>query len=140
MPPVNANNSAGSAGSRPRVLDVGQCNPDHASILNLLTDRFDVDVDRVMFVDEAMDALSRREYALVLVNRLIFDDGSPGMALVHQMKADPKLKGTPVMLVSNYPEAQAEAVAAGAAEGFGKAQVGTPDTAAKLAKFLPRRA
>lgn len=123
-----------------RVLSVGQCSPDEAGLRYLLTDRFDVDVDAVMFVEDALDALSRRRYDLVLVNRLIFDDNSPGIDLVHRMRADPKYADVPVMMVSNYADAQAQAVKAGALPGFGKAELGREQTAEKLAKVLRARA
>jgi CheY-like chemotaxis protein len=122
-----------------RVLDVGNCDPDHHSIRSMLTGHFAVEVDRVMFVDEALAALRRSEYDLVLVNRLIFDDGSDGIALVRAMRGDPAQK-TPVMLVSNFDDAQQAAVAAGAARGFGKASLGTATTLALLGRFLPARA
>ena len=44
--------------------------------------------------------------------------GLDGLALCRRLKADPKLARVPVMLVSNYPEVQAAAVAAGLAGGF----------------------
>lgn len=105
----------------------------------MLTQHFDVSVDRVMFVDEALAALRLSLYDLVLVNRLIFADSSEGMALVRAVRGDPAQK-TPVMLVSNFDDAQETAVAAGAARGFGKASLAMPDTLARLARFLPARA
>jgi hypothetical protein len=42
----------------------------------------------------------------------------------------------PVMLVSNYEDAQREAVAAGAQPGFGKAALGQPQTLARLKEVL----
>lgn len=124
---------------KPRVLDVGQCNPDHRGIRRMLTRHFDVDVDRIMFVDEAMAQLAKQEYALVLVNRLIFNDGSDGNELIRQMKANDGLNGVPIMLISNYQDAQDRAVAAGAIPGFGKAELGDPESVTKLAAYLPRK-
>ena len=123
-----------------RVLDVGNCDPDHGSILRLLTENFAVEVDRVMFVPEALSALKSRPYALVLVNRQIFADGSPGLPLVTAMQQDPTLRATPVMVVSNFADAQAAAVAAGARPGFGKAALQPAETRSRLAEFLPARA
>ncbi len=120
-----------------RVLDVGNCDPDHAAIRGLLTRAFAVEVDRVMFVAEALAAAARQPYALVLVNRLIFADGSDGLELVKALRADPRHRQTPVMMVSNHADAQARAVAAGASPGFGKAALGDPQTVARLAAFLP---
>ncbi len=121
---------------RRRVLDVGQCNPDHRAIRLAIEGRFDVEFDRVMFVDEAVEAMRRARYDLVLVNRLIFDDNSDGMELIRQAKRDERLRDVPIMLVSNYAEAQSAAVDAGAERGFGKAELHDPDTHERLARFL----
>ena len=47
-------------------------------------------------------------------------------------------RGVPVMLISNYPEAQEKAVSDGAVRGFGKAVLDDPATVELLAAFLPR--
>lgn len=122
-----------------KVLDVGNCSPDHGLISAMLTRHFDVTVDRVMFVNEAIERMRRSRYDLVLFNRLIFEDGSEGIELLHQAKADPSLKDTPVMMVSNFPEAQAASVAAGGVPGFGKAAINQPETIRLLARYLPKR-
>jgi hypothetical protein len=58
------------------------------------------------------------------------------MDLIKRVKADPQLQSVPVMLVSNYEDAQAEAVAAGAAVGFGKAALGRPQMLERVKPFL----
>ncbi|MFN0135407.1 MAG: hypothetical protein ACKVS9_04730 [Phycisphaerae bacterium] len=73
----------------------------------------------------------------MLINRLIFADDSDGLVLVRAMQADEKLRRTPVMMISNFADAQARAVLAGAVSGFGKATVGTPETLDRLAQYLP---
>lgn len=123
----------------PRVLDVGNCDADHAAIRGLLTRHFDVSVERVMFVAQALAALRQGAYALVLVNRRIFADDSDGLALVSAMRDDAALSATPVMLVSNYADAQARAVAAGAVPGFGKAALSAAATVERLRGYLPSR-
>ena len=123
-----------------RVLDVGQCRPDHSGIRALLTRHFDVEVDQVMFVDQAIAQLGKQAYALVLVNRLIFDDGSDGGELIRQMKADDRTRDVPVMLISNYQDAQDQAVADGAVPGFGKSQLYDSESVDKLAAHLPAKA
>ena len=120
-----------------RVLDVGNCDPDHAAIRALLSRNFAVAIDRVMFVPEALAALRKVSYALVLVNRRIFTDDSDGLPLITSMHSDPALAKTPVMMISNYPDAQARAVAAGAVPGFGKAAVTAPKTIELLRGYLP---
>lgn len=101
---------------------------------------FDVEVERVMFVHEAQAALARQRFHLVLVNRLVFADQSEGLTLVHWMKRHGNASDTPVMLVSNFAEAQRAAVESGAEHGFGKAAIGHAETLARLGRHLPRRA
>lgn len=122
---------------RASVLNVGNCDPDHGMIHRMLTEHFDVDVDRVMFIEQALERMRGRSYDLVLVNRLIFEDGSEGRTLVRRAKADTALSKTPIMLVSNFPEAQAAAVAEGAERGFGKDALFQAETLERLASFLP---
>ena len=124
--------------SKLRVLDVGNCDPDHHAIRSLLIRHFDVDVDRVMFVPEAEAAIGSERYALVFVNRRIFADDSDGMALVRAMQARSG-EVPPIMLVSNFEESQAAAVASGAVRGFGKATLADVETVERLGAFLPRR-
>jgi CheY-like chemotaxis protein len=118
------------------VLDVGNCDPDHSAIRRMLEQHFDVRIERVMFVDEALEAMRRERFDLVLFNRLIFEDGSEGIELLRRAKADPILRDTPIMMVSNLAEAQAASVAAGGVEGFGKASLDAPRTRALLGPYL----
>jgi len=119
-----------------RVLSVGQCGPDHAAISRLLRNQFKAEVVTADSAAEAFDLLRQGPFALVLVNRKLDLDYTDGLAIIEQMKADPALSATPAMLVTNYPEHQATAIAAGAEPGFGKQELARPETAAKLAKFL----
>jgi two-component system chemotaxis response regulator CheY len=86
--------------------------------------------------DEALDRLRREKFDLVLVNRVFDANGSAGLDLIHAVKADDQLRDVPVMLVSNYASAQAEATAAGAAPGFGKAALGGAALRERLEPFL----
>ena len=119
------------------MLDVGQCGADHSSIQMRIAAHFDAVVDRARSVEDALRAMRQRRYDLVLVNRVIFADGGDGLELIRQVRQDPALADVPMMLVSNYPEAQAEAVAAGARPGFGKAGLHQKATTERLAEFLP---
>ena len=109
----------------PKILSVGQCSADHGSISRSLARSLDARVSGVDTASEALDALRAGPYDLVLVNRVGDLDGAPGLALIGALKADATLSAVPVMLVSNYPDAQAEAEALGAFKGFGKADLGT---------------
>jgi len=122
-----------------RLLDVGNCDPDHLMIRRMLSEHFDVEIDRVMFASEAIERMRQTKYDLVLFNRLVFDDGSEGIELVRKAKADPALAAVPIMMISNFPEAQAASVAAGGVTGFGKAGVGSPETVSLLERYLPAK-
>jgi len=123
-------------GSKRRVLDVGQCDFDHARISRMLADGFNAHVDRAHDADAACEAVAREVYDLVLINRLLDVDGSEGTALIERLLADDTTRDTPVMLVSNYPDAQEGAVRLGAEPGFGKDALDDAATLELLAPLL----
>lgn len=118
------------------VLDVGNCVPDHASIKRMLASHFDVEVLQTHAGPDTLDLLRQRSVDLVLINRKLDCDYSEGTAILKQLKADPLLAKTPVMIVTNYAEHQDAAVAMGAERGFGKLELQDPATQQKLSKFL----
>jgi two-component system chemotaxis response regulator CheY len=120
----------------PRVLSVGQCGYDHGRLSRFVRDAFAAQVEGVDSADEALVALRSGSYRLVLVNRELDGDGSPGLDLIRAIKADAALAVIPTMLVSNYPEAQSEAISLGAVTGFGKADLGRPRAREALAAIL----
>jgi CheY-like chemotaxis protein len=122
--------------ARPRILSVGQCAFDHGRITRHLEQTFQARVLGVPTFGEALDALRSGHYDLTLVNRVSDLDGARGLDLIRSMKAEPALADVPVMLVSNYPEAQAEAEALGAIPGFGKADLTSKSTQARLESIL----
>ena len=122
-----------------RVLSVGQCAFDHGSISRTLEHAFDVRVQGADARDDALEALRGEPFDLVLVNRIIDRDGSSGLELIRAIKADPELAELPVMLVSNYGDAQADAVAIGALRGFGKVELRDPATRDRIAEVLNPR-
>lgn len=111
-----------------RVLDVGQCVPDHAAIARFLTQTFECEVATADELQDTLHMLESDRFDLVLVNRKLDIDYSDGMEIIRALKTDGRFAEIPVMLVSNYPEYQDEAVAAGAHRGFGKAELGDPET------------
>src|SRR5688500_18660030 len=119
-----------------RVLDVGNCVPDHAAICRLVETNFDAHVAQAADLSCAISALEKQPADLVLVNRKLDHDYSDGMAIVRHLKSHAKWSRVPVMLITNYPEYQAEAVAAGADPGFGKQELRTSETLEKLRKIL----
>lgn len=119
-----------------RVLDVGQCNPDHASISRMLKKHFDVEIVRTHLSLDTLAALRDSDFDLVLINRKLDQDYSDGLNIVRSIKSDASISQTPVMLVSNYPEAHETAMSAGAIYGFGKAELGGPDVIDRLRTVL----
>lgn len=109
------------------VVLVGHCGPDSAYLrMNISAARKEV---RVLAADDE-EALSRvladEKPDLILFNRVLEHGFSEmkGSDVIGRLRGShPELK---MMLVSNFPEAQAEAVARGALPGFGKRELGTP--------------
>ena len=109
-----------------RVALVGHCGPD-SSYIRMAVGRAGRDIKVLSADDQAeLDQLLKDGVDLLLFNRVL-DYGfeqTEGVAVIRALRAKhPELK---VMLISNYPEAQAEAVAAGALPGFGKRELGSP--------------
>jgi CheY-like chemotaxis protein len=89
-------------------------------------------------LDEAVGAAATGTYDLVLVNRIFDANGAEGLELVRRLKADERTAQTPVMMVSNYDDAQDAAVAVGAERGFGKDRLNDAETTQRLSSFLVR--
>lgn len=119
-----------------RVLDVGQCNPDHAAISRLLNEHFDVEIVRAHAASDTIAELQSGDFDLVLINRKLDRDYSEGLDILEMIKSDSAMSHVAVMLVSNFPEAQESAVAAGAAYGFGKAELDNLDVVDRLTAIL----
>src|SRR5437588_11921476 len=109
-----------------KVVLVGHCGPD-SSFLRIAVSKVGRDVQVVSADDSAElnQLLDADGVDLLLLNRQLdygFDQDE-GVALIPKLREKyPQLK---LMLVSNYPEAQAAAVAAGALPGFGKREIGS---------------
>jgi two-component system chemotaxis response regulator CheY len=119
-----------------RVLSVGQCGADHFGISRTLQLHFEAEVVAAHTPEEALSRLRQGDFALILVNRVLDSDGSSGLDLVKQLKVNDDLRELPVMLVSNYEDAQEEAIRAGAVPGFGKSALGQPRMLDRVRLFL----
>jgi CheY-like chemotaxis protein len=119
-----------------RVLDVGNCAPDYASVSNFLTRNFDCEVVQAHDAADALKQLKSSRFDLALVNRKLDVDYSDGIEVIRQIKADPQVSDVPVMLITNYPEHQQAAIAAGAIRGFGKLELAKPETRERVAAVL----
>ena len=110
---------------RKRVVLVGHCGPD-SSYLRAVISSVDRGVDiSAVDDDQSLNAALQSGVDLVLFNRMLdygFEEveGAKVIARVHKQFPQAKL-----MMVSNYAEAQAAAIAAGALPGFGKRELGS---------------
>ncbi len=118
----------------PRVLSIGQCGFDSASLERLFRQSYAAEVESVDSGDEARGLLRGSQFDLVLVNRRLDRDGSSGIDLIAQLLED--APSVPVMLVSDRADAQAEAVEKGATPGFGKSALGSPETDRRIRAVL----
>ena len=116
-----------------RVLSVGQCSFDHGNLSRVLRAELGAEVVPAATAEEALAAARRGGFALVLVNRVFDADGGSGLELIPRLKEAAEV---PVMLVSNFADAQEKAVEAGAVPGFGKATLSAPETLARLKEHL----
>lgn len=108
---------SGEAGKQ-RIALVGHCGPDSYAIRGAVQAM--VPGAEVRFVNDGAAAEQAAAAGdVLLVNRVLDGDfeTSSGLELIRALAP----RGARVMLVSNYAEAQAEAEAAGALPGFGKA-------------------
>jgi len=121
------------------VLDIGNCSPDHHAIKRMLVDNFDVNVIRADQWSEASILLASNKVDLILINRKLDIDYSDGMEVLNSLKSEPSTRHIPAMLITNYPEYQQTAVAAGGVYGFGKLELDSPVTRERLGQFLPPR-
>lgn len=108
-----------------KVALVGHCGPD-SSYLRMAVKSALKDAEILMADDDAeLQRVVQDGAELLLLNREMpydFTDRE-GVPLIRRLKANhPNLK---LMLVSNYPDAQREAVEAGALPGFGKREIGS---------------
>lgn len=107
------------------ILSVGSCGFDDSRLGRMLRENVGALLDRAHTAADAQQMMGEKQYALVLVNRVFDGDGDSGVDFI----ASAKRAGhqTPMMLVSDYSDAQRAAVENGAITGFGKSTMTTPD-------------
>jgi two-component system chemotaxis response regulator CheY len=119
-----------------KILLVGHCGPDGAYLTSAV--RSAVKEATVLAADDETELRQKIDEGvdLVLFNRELgygFPEAG-GVAAIRELAAShPKVK---TMLVSNFADAQAAAVAAGALPGFGKREIGRPRVAQVLQAAL----
>ena len=115
------------------VLDVGQCMVDGPRLEAMLED-LGCEVSSADSIDEALEQLTSRDFDLCLINRELAFERTRGLDLI----AAAKEAGvrTPIMLVSDKPDAQKKAVELGALPGFGKSKLDDESTLDLIRKAL----
>lgn len=119
-----------------RVLDVGNCGHDHGLISSMLQRNFQAETSVADTAEATFEMLGKEHFDLVVVNRKLDQDYSDGIEIIKRIKQDAQWADLPVMLITNYPEHQAAAVAVGAIPGFGKQELSLPTTRERVAAAL----
>jgi hypothetical protein len=70
-----------------RVLNVGQCCKDHATICSFLKQHFDCEVVQTHGPADTLQHLRGGEFHLVLINRKLDQDYSDGVEILRLIKA-----------------------------------------------------
>jgi len=105
------------------ILLVGHCNVDGPRLQKVLGHEFkQARIERINSQADLERAVSAGA-DLLLINREPVGFAIEGMQIIRDLQQmRPQAK---VMLISDFPEAQAQALLAGALQGFGKSQLGT---------------
>lgn len=109
-----------------KILDVGQCGVDGPRMMDLFKAKLGAQVENAGDAREASRKIQQGAYDIVLINREFAADGGSGIELIRSLRETGV--DVPLMLVSDHDDAQEEAVAAGAARGFGKSALSEPAT------------
>jgi len=121
-----------------KILSIGQCGFDSSGIKTLV-EAVGAEYNEARTFADANNRLAEEVYDLVLVNRVTDADGSLGINFISDMIAKKSDKKPAVMMVSNYEEAQRDAMALGAVEGFGKQALRSPETRKKIEAALENK-
>ena len=116
------------------VLSVGSCSADNYRLRRLVENELDAKLASADTAEDGLTRLARESFDLILVNRIIDWDGTMGVDFI--TAARQANITTPMMLISDYADAQAQAVANGAIPGFGKSQLHDPQVAEMLRDVL----
>jgi CheY-like chemotaxis protein len=118
------------------VLSVGQCDADQSRIQTAIGGHYEVKISTSDSHEDALIQIQNTPFDLVLINRILDKTSTKGLDLIRELKSSDATKIVPVMLISNYETAQAEAISAGAVPGFGKATLTQDSTLKILDQYL----
>lgn len=127
------------APENPTAVLVGHCGFDSGGLTRLLRDA--APGLRVAAAHRTADLEAFADAgATLLINRLPEGDfqGRDGVALIAHLRQRNPASPARMLLVSNFPDAQAAAVAAGALPGFGKSDLHQPHARQRLLDALAR--
>ena len=113
------------------ILSLGQCGYDDSRLAQLAA-AAGANLSRASTPADAHRRIAASPPDLILINRIFDDTGDSGVDLVATLRPT----GIPLMLVSDYADAQAAALANGALAGFGKSQLQDPATLEKICQAL----
>ena len=119
-----------------RVGLVGHCSPDSSHLTMAVTAA--VPGAKVIRVtdDKSTDKLLAEGVDLLLVNRAMEHGYSEEIGTDYLRKLKEKAPDVKMMIITNFPDVQAAAVALGALPGFGKSSIMSADTKKKLKDAL----
>ncbi|MCA8988939.1 MAG: hypothetical protein KDA78_14930, partial [Planctomycetaceae bacterium] len=106
------------------------------ALLRFLSSHFEIELTRSMNKADALQRVAGETYDLILINRKLDADYTDGVDVITALRETPHAQETPIMLISNYPDAQQRAVEAGALPGFGKMEFNKPEVVERLTAVL----
>ena len=117
------------------ALIVGHCDLDNPQVTSLLEKEFSTNVTRVKLLKKAIEHLEKRNYDLVIINRIGAFDQESGLELIEKIKEDGRFQ-VPLMMVTNYKDQMDIAIEKGAVPGYGKDKLHDKETIGLLSKYL----
>jgi hypothetical protein len=121
-----SSSTSNTATEAKRVIFVGHCGPD-STYLRMAVRKALGQADVLMAGCPAeLDDAIKKGANLILFNRELGYGFQPDMGAEYIRILKQKYPAVPMMLISNYPEAQSAALQAGAVAGFGKREIGSP--------------
>ena len=123
----------------PRIILVGHCGPDAYALRSAVSRMADGASVQFAADEQALQAEIPRA-DLLLINRLLDGDyaRSTGLELIRDIAASDTPDKPAMMLISNFADAQADAVSAGASPGFGKKDMYSEETRKRVLAALGR--
>ncbi len=89
--------------------------------LRLLVQKAGAEIIGIDFEKDIDQALEEHQPELILINRIFDRDRASGLEVIARLRESENIP--PIMLVSNYEDAQKQAVKLGALPGFGKSSL-----------------